>query len=223
MTPRDAEQLFAAHGVEAARLDEEDLRRAWVRVVRSVHPDNGGASAEAALLNAAYAVLRRQARPSSARSAGPPFGPRQGTDDPKRDGVAVWAWAGADALPLSDRIERPDLSDRNFVKRRMWELCGRRTDEWTIWPFDGQDFLSPLTVYATSDQFAEMVYAAQHFARVGTTAPLAVVAARSLGCVDVWLIGVRGEPLARPERYPVRGDPRTDIGLLRTLRLRLAP
>jgi hypothetical protein len=174
-------------------------------------------------LDAARAVLERQARSYPLQPAGPPFAPRPQFDDPKRDGFAVWAWAGADGPPGSDRIERADFSDRNFVKRWMWEACDRRTDEWTIWPFDGYGFLAPLTVYATSDQFAEMVQAAQQFARSGGLPPVAVGAARSLGGMAFWLIGIGATPLARPERFPMaHDDPRLDRALLQRLKARVS-
>jgi hypothetical protein len=219
MTPHDAARAFAARGRDAGRLDEEALRHAWIQAAREAQ---GGHGAESGRLDAACALLDRQARASPPRPAGPPFAPRPQFDDPKRDGVAIWAWAGADAKPASDRIERADYSDRNFVKRRMWELSGRRTDEWTIWPFTGHGFLEPLTVYATSDQFAEMVHAAQHFARVGGTPPAAVGAARSIGCVELWLIGIGATPLAKPERYPLADDdPRKDMALVQRLKARV--
>jgi hypothetical protein len=172
---------------------------------------------------AARALLERQARGSLLQPAGPPFAPRPQFDDPQRDGFAVWAWAGVDGRPASDRIERADFSDRNFVKRWMWEACGRRTDEWTIWPFSGHGFLAPLTVYATSDQFADMVHAAQQFGRAGGLPPVAVGAARSLGGVAFWLIGIGATPLARPERHPLsHDDARQDLALLRRLRARVS-
>jgi hypothetical protein len=172
---------------------------------------------------AARALLERQARGSLLQPAGPPFAPRPQFDDPQRDGFAVWAWAGVDGRPASDRIERADFSDRNFVKRWMWEACGRRTDEWTIWPFSGHGFLAPLTVYATSDQFADMVHAAQEFARVGGLPPVAVGAARSLGGFAFWLIGIGAMPLPRPERHPLaHDDARQDLALLRRLKARVS-
>lgn len=220
MTPHDAERVFAEHGLDAARLDEEALRHAWIQAAREAHASHG---ADSGRLDAAYAVLDRQARASPPRHAGPPFAPRPQFDDPKRDGVAIWAWAGVDAKPASDRIERADYSDRNFVKRRMWELSGRRTDEWTIWPFNGHGFLAPLTVYATSDQFADMVHAAQDFARVGGTPPVAVGAARSIGCVALWLIGIGATPLPKPERHALADDdPRKDMALVRRLKARVS-
>lgn len=220
MTPRDAEQVFADHGLDASRLDAEALRDALRQAARDAHTHG---SQGAARLNAAYAALDRQARATPPRPAGPPFGPRPQFDDPKRDGFAVWAWAGADGPPASDRIERADNSDRNFVKRRMWELCGRRTDEWTIWPFNGHGFLAPLTVYATSDQFPDMVHAAQDFARVGDTPPVAVGVARSIGGFAFWLIGIGATPLPKPERHPLtHDDPRQDLALLRRLKARVS-
>jgi hypothetical protein len=216
MTPHDAERVFADHGHDAARLDQEALRRAWLQAA----PDS---ARDAVRLDAAYAVPDHQARATPPHRAGPPFGPRPSFDDPKRDGFAVWAWAGTDGPPASDRIERADYSDRNFVKRRMWELCGRRTDEWTIWPFNGHGFLAPLTVYATSDQFPDMVHAAQDFARVGGMPPVAVGAARSIGGFAFWLIGIGATPLARPERHPLaHDDPRQDLALLRRLKARVS-
>ncbi|MFN6955085.1 MAG: hypothetical protein ACK4PG_09845 [Acetobacteraceae bacterium] len=220
MTPRDAERVFADHGLDAARLDQDALRHAWLQATGGADPAR---DEDAARLDAAHAVLDRQVRATPPRPAGPPFAPRPQFDDPKRDGFAVWAWAGVDGQPASDRIERADCSDRNFVKRRMWELSGRRTDEWTIWPFNGHGFLAPLTVYATSDQFPDMVHAAQDFARVGGVPPVAVGAARSIGGFAFWLIGIGATPLAKPERYPLaHDDPRQDVALLRRLKARVS-
>ena len=221
MTPQEAAKIFAAHGVEAANLEEAELHRAWLRVARRVHPDHGGGHDDAAVLNAAYIVLREEARAALAARAAQRAEETLRFRDPLRNGVAVWAWAGAGTTTPSDRIERASYSDRNFVKRRLWELSGGGTDEWTIWPFDGNSFLTPLTAYASPELFREMAVAANHFAREGFRQPLAVLSSRPRDRFEANLIALRGKPLDRPERMAVVGDPRADPGLIRALRDRI--
>lgn len=218
MTPAEAERFFATHGIIVQGLDAQELRRAWLRLARRLHPDHGGSHAAAADLNIAYAVLAAGA-PARAEPGQPDF-----SRDPMRDGVRVWAWAGSGQQPgerPSDRIERFDHSDRNFVRRQMWELSGGSTEEWTIWPFDGRAFLTPLTVYASSACFASMVAAANGFARQGFRRPAAVLATGARTALDGWLIGIDGAPLPRPERIPLAGTPPQDRALMASLRSRV--
>ena len=60
--------------------------------------------------------------------------------------MPVWAWAGhggGDTVP-EELILRDDYSDRNFLKKRLWELSGYATEEWTLWAFDGEEMLPPV-------------------------------------------------------------------------------
>lgn len=131
MTPEEALRIFTALGAAPAELDPESLHRAWIRAARVLHPDQGGHHDQAALLNAAYTVLSEDMRTQQSAYAARR---RLATmKDPKRHGIAVWAWAGAqDGIPPSDHIARFDLTDRRFVQRTLWELSGHSQEEWTI-------------------------------------------------------------------------------------------
>jgi hypothetical protein len=174
-----AAAVFARFGADPSGLAGHRLKATWIGLARRYHPLGGAEPDEAAMaeINAAYDALRRAETPDApARRGAPPAADA----DPKRDGVAVWAWAGhAPDRPLpSDHIAREDDSDANFVRRRLWRLSGGSEEEWTIWPFDGQRFMTPLTVYGSSDLFEEMARAALRFARRGFRAPRAVFVQR---------------------------------------------
>ena len=220
MTPDEAEGLFADAGLSVRHLDDAGLRRAWIAALRRAHPDHGGSHDRAAALNEAYHVLRTTTAERLAVRKAQQF--RASTRDPLRNGVAVWAWAGAAGGRPSDRIERLDLTDRNFVKRRLWEVSGGSRDEWTIWPFDGARFLDSLTAYASPVAFEDMVKAASGYARQGFRWPRAVVAVPAANRYEAWLIGLGGHALPRPERLPVSAAPPQDRGLIRLLQERVS-
>ena len=219
MTPDEAEGLFADAGLSVRHLDDSGLRRAWIAALRHAHPDHGGSHDRAAALNEAYRVLRATLTERLAERKARVF--RASARDPLRDGVAVWAWAGEAGRP-SDLIHRFDHTDRNFVKRRLWEVSGGSRDEWTIWPFDGARFLDSLTAYASPAAFDEMVQAASHYARQGFRWPRAVLAVPANNRFEAWLVGLGGHALPRPERLPIAAAPPQDRGLIRLLQERVS-
>ncbi|MBW8270385.1 J domain-containing protein [Caldovatus aquaticus] len=160
---RAAAAVFARFGADPAALEGAGLKAAWIRLARRYHPLGGAEPDEAVMaeINAAYDTLRRH---RAARGGAAPQ-----AEDPQRHGVSVWAWAGHSPgdPPPSDHIAREDYGDANFIRRRLWELSGGSEEEWTIWPFDGQRFMTPLTVYGSSAVFDEMARAALRFARRG--------------------------------------------------------
>jgi hypothetical protein len=58
MSPEDAKKVFAKHGVKVDGMYANDLRRAYRKLVLSLHPDVGGDTDEMKLLNIAYATLK---------------------------------------------------------------------------------------------------------------------------------------------------------------------
>jgi hypothetical protein len=193
MTEDDATAVFTRFGASVFGLAPTQLKDVYIGLARKYHPDGGFSPDERvmAAINAAYEVLRRRGR-----GPGRP-GPVPGSIDPKHRGVAVWAWAGHDpaGTPPSDEIRRHDDRDRNYVKRRLWKLSSGSREEWTIWPFDGRRFMPPLTVYGTSELFAEMAKAALTFAREGFRGPRAVfVQRRGERWPRLLLVSLEGEP-----------------------------
>ncbi len=73
-------------------------------------------------------------------------------------------------------ILREDYSDRNFLKKRLWELSGHSTEEWTLWAFDGQELLPPVVAYGSDAIFPEMAKAMLRNGRRGFRSPRAVLA-----------------------------------------------
>ncbi|MDW8399508.1 MAG: hypothetical protein RMK90_13205 [Acetobacteraceae bacterium] len=172
-----------------------------------VRPDHGSGHDDAALLNAAHAVLQEDARAARAARAAreenePPL-PRPHTQG--RGGLGRGACGEGTAPP--DRIERASCSGRSFVTRRLQEHSGGSTGERTIWPFDGIGFLPQITVYASPDLFRKIGLAANQFAPQRVRQPLAALASRPRDRFGTNLIALSGKPLAQPERLAVVGDP----------------
>ena len=164
-----AENILSRHGLDAAGLAPAELRRRWQELARRHHPDLGGDMRAMQEINAAYASLKpRAAAPEGARD----------TVSPCVRGLPAWVWAGhggGGTVP-DELILREDYTDRNFLKKRLWELSGRSAEEWTLWAFDGRELLPPVVSYGSDAIFAEMIKAMLHHGRRGFRSPRAVLA-----------------------------------------------
>jgi hypothetical protein len=174
MSREAAEAVLRRHGLDAAGLAPEELKRRWQDLARRHHPDLGGDLRAMQEINAAYAFLKPQAAAGASSSGG-----MRDTSSPRFRGLPVWAWAGhgrdGDTVP-DEVILRGDYTDRNFLKKRLWELSGHCTQEWTLWAFDGQELLPPVVSYGSEAVFAEMAEAILRHGRRGFRSPRAVLA-----------------------------------------------
>ena len=177
MSRAEAEAIWRKHGANP----DGDLKDTWKKLLRKAHPDAGGNLEDAKLINAAYDVLKNpnagRGTGSSGWGAEPDDGyyeerPRRERnwyynpdDDARRDqqkanSKAKWSWAGYSGGMHSDpTIRTQDYTDVNFIKKRMWELSGESTEEWTIWGFDGDYLRGVTTVYGSPEIFAQMAEA----------------------------------------------------------------
>jgi hypothetical protein len=165
-----AEDILSRHGLDAAGLTPEELRRRWQDLARRHHPDLGGDMQAMQEINAAYASLKPRAAATVA-------GVRD-TSSPRVRGFPAWVWAGhggGGTVP-DELILREDCTDRNFLKKRLWELSGRGAEEWTLWAFDGQELLPPVVTYGSDAIFAEMAKAMLRHGRRGFRSPRAILA-----------------------------------------------
>ncbi len=171
MSREAAEAVLGRHGLDAAGLAPEELKRRWQELARRHHPDLGGDIRAMQEINAAYALLKPRAAPS-------PLSGTRDTSSPRVRGFPAWVWAGhggGGTVP-DELILREDYSDRNFLKMRLWELSGRCAEEWTLWAFDGQELLPPVVSYGSDAVFAEMATAMLRHGRRGFRSPRAVLA-----------------------------------------------
>jgi hypothetical protein len=167
MSRETAEAILRRHGLDAEGLAAEELKRRWQELARRHHPDLGGDQHTMQEINAAYSFLKPHAGQGGRDLASPRF-----------RGAPVWAWAGhsqAGTVP-EEMILRDDDSDRNFLRKRLWELSGRSTQEWTLWAFNGEDMLPPVVTYGTDKIFPEMVQAMMRHGRRGFRSPRAILA-----------------------------------------------
>jgi hypothetical protein len=81
-----AEAVLRRHGLDAAGLAPDELKRRWQDLARRHHPDLGGDMRAMQEINAAYSFLRPHATGSAAAA--------RDTASPRVRGVAAWAWAG---------------------------------------------------------------------------------------------------------------------------------
>jgi hypothetical protein len=168
MSREVAEGILRRHGLDAAGLAPDELKRRWQDLARRHHPDLGGDTRAMQEINAAYSFLKPQNG-----------GGLRDTTSPRVRGVPVWAWAGhdagGDAVP-HDLIARDYYSDRNYLRKRLWEISGRSTEEWTLWAFDGRELLPPVVAYGSEAILPEMGRAMLHHGRRGFRWPRAVLA-----------------------------------------------
>lgn len=169
-----AEDILRRHGLDAAGLAPAGLRRRWQELARGRHSGLGGEDLGGGI-GAGQEI--DAAGPLSDPSAVAVGWGRDATS-PRVDGLPVWAWAGhvAGRAPPDEAILRDDYSDRNFLKKRLWELSGRSAEEWTLWAFDGRDLLPPVVAYGRRAILREMGDAMLRHARRGFRVPRAVFA-----------------------------------------------
>lgn len=191
-----AEKILRDHGLDATGLAPDELRRRWQDLARRHHPDLGGDARAMQEINAAYSFLK-------------PRGARGGRDDdsPRVRGLPAWAWAGhAAAGPAPDElILREGYSDRNYLKKRLWELSGRSNEEWTLWAFDGRELLPPVTAYGSDAIFADMAEAMMRHGRRGFRWPRAVLAQAPNNRHELLVLHSDGRALEPPVPLPLSG------------------
>ncbi len=102
-------------------------------------------------------------------------------------------------------ISRDDYSDRNFLKKRLWELSGGSTEEWTLWAFDGQELLPPVVAFASAAIFPEMAKAMLRHGRRGFRSPRAVLAQAPHQRYEALLLHADGRPHEPPVALPLSG------------------
>src|SRR3712207_8422642 len=88
MSREAAERILRRHGLDAAGLAPEELKRRWQDLARRHHPDLGGDIQAMQEINAAYARLK----PSAAAAAA--FAGVRDTTSPRVRGFPAWVWAG---------------------------------------------------------------------------------------------------------------------------------
>jgi hypothetical protein len=167
MSRETAEAILQRHGLDAAGLEANELKRRWQELARRHHPDLGGDMQVMQEINAACAFLKPRGGAA----------PTRDTVSPRIGGLPVWAWAGHGAGTVPDElILRHNYTDRNFLKKRLWELSGRSKEEWTLWAFDGREMLPPVVAYGSDAVFPEMAEAMLRHGRRGFRTPRAILA-----------------------------------------------
>lgn len=211
MSREAAEAILSRHGLDAAGLAPAELRRRWQELARRHHPDLGGDTGAMQDINAAYAYLKPRAGASY-------FEGTRDVHSPRVRGFPAWAWAGhGGGVVLPDElILRHDYTDRNFLKRRLWEVSGRSTEEWTLWAFDGRELLPPVVAYASEAVFAEMATAMLQHGRRGFRRPRAVLAQAPDAPHEVLVLHSDGRLHQPPAALPVssRNGPALDRAFL---------
>lgn len=223
MTRAEAKAIFARYGVENPdKLDVTGLKSAHRRLVKANHPDRGGSDQAMARINAAYDVLKNPeayaASPPPSRSAYDPAASRYGhrySSEPYPE----WANAGySGGMRDSPSINREDYSDRNYVKKRMWELSGKSKEEWSIMNFDGAFFRGYITVYGSPAIFPEMAKAIQKWDRFFDSRAVFVSRRHGDGSLYlVWSDGVFHNPPIKMEHESVNSNPSNDQRFMRRL------
>jgi len=152
------DQAMRILGVSPGDLDAASLKQARNTKIRSAHPDKqGGDTEQAALVNAAYDLLKGLLSGDRYRTDTSDYEPYDPTPKGRETQVPVWAWAGhSGGMPPSASIYRNDYTDLNYIKKTMWELSGGSKEQWTVMAFDGRFFRHSLTCYGSPEIFHEM-------------------------------------------------------------------
>jgi hypothetical protein len=177
MSYAEAKAVWLKHGIDPEKISKEDLGKTRNRLMKLAHPDAGGNVEDAKLINAAYDVLKNpkassspawgsddggyyEERPRRERNWYYSPGENERHDRDRENSNTKWSWAGYSG-GMHDRAEiyRHDYTDVNFIKKRMWELSGESTEEWTIWGFDGSYTRGVTVVYGSPQIFAQMAEA----------------------------------------------------------------
>jgi len=129
-------------------------------------------------------------------------------------GRPAWALPGTDYT-----IQRQDISDSNFIRKRLWELSGDKPkSEITMWAFDGRN-LKSLTLLASTAiirQLATAIY--MHFGK-----PTAVF--MSGPARKMLLLSHEGQLLTKPEplsHQSFNGNPANDWDFIAALPRKIA-
>ena len=134
-----------------------------------------------------------------------------------------WAWAGHFGRKDPDiTIAKNDFTDVNFIKRSIWELSARSSDEWTISGYDGKTFSHNVIVYGSPKAFHYMAISMIDLTSKGSTpSPCRAVLARLGTSSNLFLIYADGKYYdqnpVRIRHEPIGGNPQNYTALLRQL------
>lgn len=182
MTAPEAIQVFVKAGFDPRGKTPDEIKRAYRKIIFKNHPDRGGDEALAKQINQAYGMIKdgiQNTTPGSGRAgyersaaskkAWDDFwaaaDARREAQNREREREAAetdtrWVWAGhSGGMRDNAEIYRKDYTDRNFIKKTMWEKSGKSNEEWTLWGYDGAFFRNTLTVYGSKHIFKDMAEA----------------------------------------------------------------
>lgn len=212
MSRAEALQVFADQGVDAGKLDADGLKKARNTLVKKHHPDRGGDPETVKGINAAYDVLKNGGAASSDAS----YSPRRSSDEGE---YPVWAMAGyAGGYRDTPNIYRNDFTDLMYFKKRMWELSGKSTEEWTIMNFDGHFFRGSVTVFGSPKIFHEMASAMRVWDRFNDKRAIFAQKRREDGpLLLIWSDGMFHDPPIPMEHDSFNANPANDQSFVRRL------
>lgn len=245
MNPDQANHIFARHGISAASsLSKKDLKMAWMKLVKTHHPDTGGKDIDMRYINAAYDVLKNIAQEKKTnythqsnkdtwdfkkkKSKKREYDDNWKYDeypfrkDPK---VPLWAWAGWSGGYPPNGTYTDVPNNMNYVKRKAWEMSGKpssiKQNEYRFWDWDGSQFRQAISVYAKDDadilfRISELVMAWGSTHTIGSVFFQKVIDPRNL-----FLINIRGkriDPMKEFEHDSFNANPSHDQDFVEYLR-----
>jgi curved DNA-binding protein CbpA len=171
MSYSDAVDIFQELGVDPVNLSKEELKKHYRSLIQKHHPDRGGDANLAKDIVTAYQILiKDEKKPKT-------YTQRR---EPQKRETPTWAWAGySGGLPPYSDISREDYTDVNYIKKRMWELSNKSTEEWTIWQFDGNFFRNAFVVYGNKEIFRDMAEAMKTWGERGNPYPTEAIFAQN--------------------------------------------
>jgi len=167
------------------------LRLARNKLLKLYHPDVGGEIEEARKIIESFNFLRDMS-PQLLKMM---RDSRQPVQAQAQSQPIKWAWAGHDDAKVpNSSISRSDFTDRNFIKRSMWELSRHSNEEWMIYGYDGNSFPFTVVVYGSVQIFYYMAIAMIDFQTKGSIPVICqAVCARAKSSYDLYLLYANGK------------------------------
>jgi hypothetical protein len=170
MTEVEATNVFIRNGVNPTRLNDQELKSEYRKLMKKNHPDRGGDAEIAKQISSAYDVFKKL---ENSRS-------KYATPEPE-----------------TKPEPKENFNDISYVKHYFEKLSeGKAAQQWTISNFDGHFFRGMITVKATHEMFSEMARVMRIWDRFYDSSAILVGTRSMMEKGNMYIIDVLGEEVS---------------------------